>query len=120
MAVYVNLKAVADSRDPHAKGLDLPGMAAFTAGAGVVTYALIRAGENGWTSAATLGLLGVAWPPSPSSSSSNCAPHARCWTCRCSAQQQHLRRCHGRRAAAVRAAFSYLMYVSLWLQSVEG
>ncbi|MFD2122622.1 hypothetical protein ACFSNO_29260 [Streptomyces cirratus] len=119
MAVYVTLKAVADSRDPHAKGLDLPGMAAFTAGAGVVTYALIRAGENGWTSAATLGLLGVgvaAFAVFVLVELRTARPMLDLSLFRSSTFV-------GVMAAALLlsgAAFSYLMYVSLWLQSVEG
>ncbi|GHB48794.1 MFS transporter [Streptomyces cirratus] len=119
VAVYVTLKAVADSRDPHAKGLDLPGMAAFTAGAGVVTYALIRAGENGWTSAATLGLLGVgvaAFAVFVLVELRTARPMLDLSLFRSSTFV-------GVMAAALLlsgAAFSYLMYVSLWLQSVEG
>ncbi|GAB3838744.1 MFS transporter [Dactylosporangium cerinum] len=36
---------------------DLPGVAAFTAAAGLVVYGLIRAGDTGWTDAGTLGVL---------------------------------------------------------------
>ncbi|MFF1559580.1 DHA2 family efflux MFS transporter permease subunit [Streptomyces sp. NPDC058279] len=119
LAVYVTLKAVTDSRDPHAKGLDLPGMAAFTAGAGAVTYALIRAGENGWTSAATLGLLGlgaVAFAVFVLVELRSDHPMLDLSLFRSGTFV-------GVMAAALLlsgAAFSYLMYVSLWLQSVEG
>ncbi|MEU6891457.1 DHA2 family efflux MFS transporter permease subunit [Streptomyces sp. NPDC046557] len=119
LAVYVTLKAVTDSRDPHAKGLDLPGMAAFTTGAGAVTYALIRAGENGWTSAATLGLLGlgaVAFAVFVLVELRSGHPMLDLSLFRSGTFV-------GVMAAALLlsgAAFSYLMYVSLWLQSVEG
>lgn len=119
LAVYVTLKAVTDSRDPHAKGLDLPGMTAFTAGAGVVTYALIRAGENGWTSASTLGLLGLG------AAAFAVFVLVELRTARPMLDLSLFRSSTfvGVMAAALLlsgAAFSYLMYVSLWLQSVEG
>ncbi|MFI9060943.1 MFS transporter [Streptomyces sp. NPDC053429] len=119
LAVYVTLKAVADSRDPHAKGLDLPGMTAFTAGAGVVTYALIRAGENGWTSAATLGLLGLG----AAAFAVFVLVELRTARPMLDLSLFRSRTFVGVMAAALLlsgAAFSYLMYVSLWLQSVEG
>ncbi|EDX22268.1 integral membrane efflux protein [Streptomyces sp. Mg1] len=119
LAVYVTLRAVGESRDPRAKGLDLPGMATFTAGAGTLTYALIRGGEDGWTSAATLGLFGLAA------------------VAFASFVVAELRGSHpmldlslfrdpaftGIMAGSLLlsgAAFSYLMYTSLWLQSAEG
>ncbi|MER6515962.1 DHA2 family efflux MFS transporter permease subunit [Streptomyces sp. NPDC001553] len=119
LAVWVTLKAVAESRNPHAKGLDLPGMVTFTAGAGIVTYALIRVAENGWTSAATLGLLGLG---------------AACFAAfvlvelRTAHPMLDLSLFRSPTFVAVMAgglllsgaAFSYLMYVSLWLQSAEG
>ncbi len=40
--------------------LDVPGALLVTAGTGTAIYALINAGDNGWTSARTLGLLAVA------------------------------------------------------------
>ncbi|MFD8982109.1 MFS transporter [Streptomyces sp. NPDC059564] len=119
LAVWVTLRAVAESRNPHATGLDLPGMAAFTAGAGALTYALIRVGENGWTSAATLGLLGLA-----------AAAFAAfvLVELRSSRPMLDLALFRSPNFVAVMAgglllsgaAFSYLMYVSLWLQSAEG
>lgn len=119
LAVYVTLKAVAESRDPHAKGLDLPGMATFTTGAGAVTYAVIRGGENGWGSPTTLGLLGL-----------GAAAFAAfvLVELRSSRPMLDLALFRSRTFVAVMAAalllsgaaFSYLMYVSLWLQSVRG
>ncbi|MGW7101296.1 MFS transporter [Streptomyces sp. NPDC054838] len=119
LAVYVTRKAVADSRNPHAKGLDLPGMTAFTAGAGGVTYALIRAGETGWTSGATLGLLGLG------AAAFAVFVLVELRTARPMLDLSLFRSGTfvGVMAAALLlsgAAFSYLMYVSLWLQSVEG
>ncbi|MFE2474762.1 DHA2 family efflux MFS transporter permease subunit [Streptomyces sp. NPDC059389] len=119
LAVYVTLKSVAESRDPRAKGLDLPGMAAFTTGAAAVTYALIRVGEDGWTGAATLGLFGL-----------GAAAFAAFVLVELRSPHPMLdlslfrsRTFVGVMAGALLlsgAAFSYLMYVSLWLQSAEG
>ncbi|MFD0376959.1 MFS transporter [Streptomyces sp. NPDC127112] len=119
LAVFVTLRAVAESRDPRARGLDLPGMAAFTVGAGALTYALIRAGEDGWTSPATLGLFALA------------AVAFAAFVLvelRGSHPMLDLSLFRSPAFAAVMtaglltsgAAFSYLMYVSLWLQSAEG
>jgi MFS family permease len=41
-------------------GVDVPGMVAFTAGAGCATYALIRANEDGWSNALTWAMLALA------------------------------------------------------------
>ncbi|MFF3858793.1 MFS transporter [Streptomyces sp. NPDC002209] len=119
VAVYVTLRSVAESRDPRAKGLDLPGMAAFTTGAAAVTYALIRVGENGWTGGATLGLFGL-----------GAAAFAAFVLVELRSSRPMLdlslfrsRSFVGVMAGALLlsgAAFSYLMYVSLWLQSAEG
>ncbi|MGE7388515.1 MFS transporter [Streptomyces sp. NPDC004126] len=119
LAVWVTLKAVAESRDPRARGLDLPGMAAFTVGAAALTYALIRVGENGWTSAATLGLFGLA-----------AAAFAAFVLVELRGSRPMLDLSLFRSPVFVAvmaaglllsgAAFSYLMYVSLWLQSAEG
>ncbi|MGW3323567.1 DHA2 family efflux MFS transporter permease subunit [Streptomyces virginiae] len=119
LAVYVTLKAVAESRNPHAGRLDLPGMATFTAGAAAVTYAVIRVGENGWGSPTTLGLLGL-----------GVAAFAAfvLVELRSTRPMLDLSLFRSRTFVAVMAAglllsgaaFSYLMYVSLWLQSAEG
>ncbi|WP_405978532.1 DHA2 family efflux MFS transporter permease subunit [Streptomyces sp. NBC_00158] len=119
LAVWVTLRAVAESRDPRARGLDLPGMAAFTVGAAALTYALIRVGENGWTSAATLGLFGL-----------SVAAFAAFVLVELRGPRPMLDLSLFRSPVFVAvmaaglllsgAAFSYLMYVSLWLQSAEG
>ncbi|MFF2574235.1 DHA2 family efflux MFS transporter permease subunit [Streptomyces goshikiensis] len=119
LAVYVTLRAVGESRDPRAKGLDLPGMATFTAGAGTLTYALIRGGEDGWTSAATLGLFGlaaVAFAAFVVAELRGSHPMLDLSLFRDPAFT-------GIMAGSLLlsgAAFSYLMYTSLWLQSAEG
>ncbi|MET0132758.1 MAG: MFS transporter [Kibdelosporangium sp.] len=56
IALWLTRKVVQESSNPHALGVDVPGVLAFTAGAAGITYGLIRAGEDGWGSA--LGWLG--------------------------------------------------------------
>jgi len=53
-AIGVTLRDVPESRNPHARGIDLPGMLSFTAAAGAVTFGLIRAADDGWTAGSTL------------------------------------------------------------------
>src|SRR5207248_6003174 len=48
------VRVLAESRDPRARGVDLPGVVTFTVSAGAFTYALMRAGSAGWTSRAPL------------------------------------------------------------------
>ncbi|MEV7416924.1 DHA2 family efflux MFS transporter permease subunit [Streptomyces sp. NPDC089919] len=119
LAVLVTLKSVGESRDPHAKGLDLPGTVTFTAAAGCVTYALIRGGENGWTSGATLGffVLGaVALVSFLVVERRSARPMLDLGLFRSRAFV-------GIMTAALlmsAAAFAYFLYVSMWLQSVLG
>ncbi|WP_411101815.1 MFS transporter [Streptomyces sp. cmx-4-9] len=119
LAVYVTLRAVGESRDPQARGLDLPGTATFTAGAAAVTYGLIRAGEDGWTSPVALAVLGL-----------GAAAFAAFVLVELRSPRPMLDLSLFRSPTFVAvmasalllsgAAFSYLMYVSLWLQSAEG
>ncbi|MEU7552642.1 MFS transporter [Streptomyces sp. NPDC044571] len=119
LAVYVTLKAVAESRDPQAGRLDLPGMATFTTGAAAVTYAVIRVGENGWSSGTTLGLFGL-----------GVAAFAGFVLVELRSSRPVLDLALFRSPTFVAvmaaglllsgAAFSSLVYVSLWLQSAEG
>ncbi|WP_123663229.1 MFS transporter [Actinocorallia herbida] len=51
-AVALTLWSVRESRDPRPRPFDVPGMVSFTASAGLLTYGLIRAGEEGWTGVA--------------------------------------------------------------------
>ena len=56
VAVVMTLLVVAESRDPHPRGVDVPGMVSFTVAAAALTYALIR---GAWGSGVTIGLVGV-------------------------------------------------------------
>jgi EmrB/QacA subfamily drug resistance transporter len=109
-----------DKHEPRREGrVDLPGTIAFTLCAGAVTYALTRASDAGWGSPQTVGLLAV----SAVALLAFVAIEAR--SRRPLLDLQLLRR---PRFSAVLvggfvlplAAFSYLTYVSLWLQSVHG
>ncbi len=57
VAVVMTLLVVAESRDPHPRGVDVPGMVSFTVAAAALTYALIR---GAWGSGVTIGLLALA------------------------------------------------------------
>ncbi|HEY2687146.1 MAG TPA: MFS transporter [Streptosporangiaceae bacterium] len=48
LAMAVTLWRVAESRDPHPRGVDWPGFLSFTAALIALVYGLIRAGEQGW------------------------------------------------------------------------
>jgi EmrB/QacA subfamily drug resistance transporter len=56
LAVALTLRVVTESKDPHPRGIDLPGMASFTIAAAALTYALIR---GAWASAETTALIAV-------------------------------------------------------------
>nr|WP_042198927.1 MFS transporter [Kibdelosporangium sp. MJ126-NF4]CEL23624.1 Putative integral membrane efflux protein [Kibdelosporangium sp. MJ126-NF4]CTQ93161.1 Putative integral membrane efflux protein [Kibdelosporangium sp. MJ126-NF4] len=58
-AIWLTSKVVTESTNPHARGVDIPGVVTFTAAAGAITYGLMEAGEHGWGSARTLGWLGA-------------------------------------------------------------
>ncbi|MEU6598307.1 MFS transporter [Streptomyces flaveolus] len=60
VAVWLALRAVPESRGPRGLGVDWAGTAAFAVFAGGATYAVVRAGEDGWTSPATLTACAVA------------------------------------------------------------
>jgi EmrB/QacA subfamily drug resistance transporter len=57
VAVVLTLKVVTESRDPHPRRIDVPGMVSFTVAAAALTYALIR---GAWASTATIVLIAVA------------------------------------------------------------
>ncbi|MEV5508678.1 MFS transporter [Streptomyces orinoci] len=101
------------------RGIDLPGMVTFTVAAGALTYALIKGADYGWSSGRTLGLFGLAvlallvflvLEPRRAQPMLDLALFRRgSFT--------------GLMIVAVLlsvAAFSYLAYTSLWLQSVRG
>ncbi|NEB05398.1 MFS transporter [Streptomyces sp. SID13726] len=60
VAVWLTLKAVPESRGPRGMRVDWLGTLAFAGFAGGTTYAVVRAGEDGWTATATLSSFGLA------------------------------------------------------------
>ncbi|MFD9430282.1 MFS transporter [Streptomyces sp. NPDC060002] len=59
-AVWLTLKAVPESRGPRGMRVDWAGTATFAVFAGGTAYAVVRAGEDGWTASATLTSFGLA------------------------------------------------------------
>ena len=57
VAVVLTLRVVTESRDPHPRRVDLPGMLTFTVAAAALTYGLIR---GDWASGETIALFAVA------------------------------------------------------------
>jgi EmrB/QacA subfamily drug resistance transporter len=57
VAVALTVRVVGESRDPHPRPVDLPGMLSFTVAAAALTYALIR---GAWASGETITLIVVA------------------------------------------------------------
>jgi len=57
VAIVLVFAFVAESKDPQARSLDLPGQVLFIVGIGALTYALIEAPHEGWGSPQILGLL---------------------------------------------------------------
>lgn len=119
VAVIVTVVTVRESRDPAGPRVDLPGMAVFSAAAASVVYALTRAESDGWTSARILvPLLGGA---------ALLAVFALVeWRTRQPMFDLRLFRdpaFTGIMLAALitqGAAFAYLAYTSLWVQSALG
>jgi EmrB/QacA subfamily drug resistance transporter len=58
--VIATLRAIKESRDQEAKGLDLAGIVTFTSGLFFLIWALIDANALGWTTMAILGRLATA------------------------------------------------------------
>lgn len=54
-ALAVTLRDVAESRDPAARRVDLPGQATLTAGLFLLVLALLRGNDDHWSSARTIG-----------------------------------------------------------------
>ncbi|HUB74261.1 MAG TPA: MFS transporter [Solirubrobacteraceae bacterium] len=57
VAVAVTLTQVADSRDPHATGVDWAGLLTFSASLFLLVFALVQGNEKGWGSTEILGFL---------------------------------------------------------------
>jgi EmrB/QacA subfamily drug resistance transporter len=57
ITLFVTLRAVAESRDPHPRRLDWIGFVTFSSGLALLVFGLIRSNESGWGSAEVLGSL---------------------------------------------------------------
>ncbi|MER6352324.1 MFS transporter [Streptomyces sp. NPDC001634] len=60
LSVWLTLRAVPESRGPRGMRIDWAGTVMFAGFAGGTTYAVVRAGEDGWTSSVTLGAFALA------------------------------------------------------------
>ncbi len=119
LAIAVSARVLPRERRRADGRIDIPGALAFTAAAGTITTALTRASESGWTSTTTLGLLAagaVATVTFVTIEARRRRPLLELALLRRPAFA-------GLLAAALLysiAAFAYLTYESLWLQSVRG
>ncbi|TKB21233.1 MAG: MFS transporter [Mesorhizobium sp.] len=59
-AATLGLRAVTESRDPDATGLDWGGAGTFTIALAALTYGVLQAPQNGWTDPLVIALLGMA------------------------------------------------------------
>jgi EmrB/QacA subfamily drug resistance transporter len=119
LAVVLGLRVLTGEEPRQKARIDLPGIAAFTIAAGAVTFALTRAGDNGWGSATTIGLLAVA-----------AGALIAFVVIEANVKAPILAPALLRRASfsgvlmgallLPAAAFAALTYASLWLQSVKG
>ncbi|MFJ5924384.1 MFS transporter [Kitasatospora sp. NPDC092948] len=119
LAVLVTVRALRESRDPQAKGIDLPGLVTFTVAAGALTFALIRGAAEGWGSAPTLGLFALG----AVALLGFVAVQLRSSKPMFDLSLLRNPGFTGVLAGALllsAAAFSYLVYTSVWLQSVRG
>ena len=59
IAIVASLLVLSGDRPDRQQRVDVPGMAVFTVAAAAVTFAMIRAGDDGWLSGAVLGLFAL-------------------------------------------------------------
>ena len=57
ICLAITRRSVEESRDPHARKLDMPGQVTLTAGLFLLVLALLRGNEDGWTSATIIAEL---------------------------------------------------------------
>ncbi|MER7847850.1 DHA2 family efflux MFS transporter permease subunit [Kitasatospora sp. NPDC096077] len=119
LAVVVTLRAVRESRDPQARGLDLPGLVSFTVAAGALTFALIRGAADGWGSTSTLGLFALSAVALLVFVLAELKGRNPMFDLGLLRNPGFTGVLAGGMLLSV-AAFSYLVYTSLWLQSVRG
>jgi EmrB/QacA subfamily drug resistance transporter len=59
-AIFITITKLAESRDPHARGIDWPGLFTFSVANTLLVFGLIRGNPDGWQSTTVLGSLIVA------------------------------------------------------------
>jgi EmrB/QacA subfamily drug resistance transporter len=118
-AIALSLAVLRDDPPEHRRRIDLAGMTTFSAAAGLLTYAMIRANDHGWASASTAALVA-------------CSVVGMVAFVIVQARSSHAmfdlgllrnRSFVGVLVASLAvnlAAFSALTYTSIWLQSVLG
>jgi EmrB/QacA subfamily drug resistance transporter len=57
IAVFLTLARVSESRDPHAMGVDWPGLVTFSGSLFLLVYALVQGNEKGWGSTEIVSFL---------------------------------------------------------------
>jgi EmrB/QacA subfamily drug resistance transporter len=117
--IVVARRALAETRPTDRPAIDWAGGAMFTLASAAATFALVRANDEGWTSAATLGILAVALAALAAFVAIELRSRAPML------DLALLRRgpLAGILVAAVlysAVAFSALVYASIWLQTVLG
>jgi EmrB/QacA subfamily drug resistance transporter len=119
LAIAMCVWLLAPDTDTTNSRVDVSGMLSFTAAAGLITYAMIRANEHSWTSPATLGsLVAGAVLLALFVTVEQRSDHAML-----DMSLMRNRSFVGVLIAALLlnfAAFAYFTYTSIWLQSVLG
>ncbi len=118
-AVAMTLRYVGESRGTRRSGLDLTGLVTFTAAAGLATYALIKGNDYGWGSARTVGAFAVAGVALIAFVVAELRGKAPLLDLSLFRRGTFTGVMIGALMLSG-AAFSYLAYESLWLQSVLG
>ena len=119
IAVAMTARCITESRNPAGRRVDVAGMAFFTVASAAVTYALIKGNDYGWGSAATLGMFALA----AVTLIAFVVTELRVAEPMLDLALFRRGSFTGIMVAALLlsgAAFSYLAYTSLWLQSVRG
>lgn len=119
VAVALSAKVLTESRHADAGRFDAAGAVLFTAWAALTTYALIAAGEHGWTDAGTLVPAGIALAALVAYVAVECRSGAPMLDLRLFSRAGFT----GTMLAAALvsfAAFAYSVYTSIWLQGTIG
>ena len=119
LAIVLSLRVFDGGKPRHGLRVDLPGTAVFTLAAGVLTFALIRANDNGWATTSTFSLLAI----SLVALVLFLVIEARSKSAMLDLALLRNKAFVGILIASLLvnfAAFSYFTYTSIWLQSLLG